>query len=60
MERAAGATPDDFRLQMTLALDWLDLGRCDRASARARSALASYPHLPVARSILARCRGHRR
>lgn len=56
MERAASATPDDFRLQLILALDWLDLGRCDRAEERARMALASYPHLPMARSILDRCR----
>ncbi len=56
MERAAGATPDDFRLQMILALDWVDLGRCDRAEQRARMALASNPHLPMAHSILERCR----
>ena len=56
MERAASATPDDFRLQMILALDWVDLGRCDRAGERARMALASNPHLPMARSILKRCR----
>ncbi len=57
MERAAAATPDDFRLHMILARAWLDRGRCDHASARARSALASYPQLPVAQLILARCRG---
>ena len=60
MERAASATPDDFRLQMILAHDWLDMGRCDRAEERARMALASNPHLPMARSILERCRSPRR
>ncbi len=55
MARAADATPDDYRLQMALALRWAQRNRCDRALEPARRALSTCPHLALARSILARC-----
>jgi len=53
--RAAGATPDDYRLQMVLALGWARRNRCDLAREPARRALATLPQLALARSILKRC-----
>ena len=57
LERAADATPDDYRVQMALALRWARRNRCDRAAGPARRALATMPGLSLARSILERCGG---
>jgi O-antigen ligase len=56
LERAAAATPGDFRLQAQLALHWSRKGRCERATGPARRALASYPSLAAARQALRGCR----
>jgi O-antigen ligase len=57
LARAADATPDDYRLQMALALRWARRNRCDRAAGPARRALSTMPQLALARSILDRCGG---
>jgi putative inorganic carbon (hco3(-)) transporter len=55
LERAASATPDDFRVQLLLAAYWFERGVCDRAGPRARLALAAFPHSRLARRVLTRC-----
>ena len=55
LERAALYDPGNYRIHLRLAESYLNIGRCDRARAAARSARDLYPMATTPRQLLAEC-----
>jgi O-antigen ligase len=56
LEWAGRLDPGNYRIQMMLAYEWRNRGRCDRARPHAQAARELFPNHPAPRQLLGACK----